>query len=432
MLIPAAIVKVLDFHDDKGNSSSTVKEGFNKIRVMLDNGQIIMVHATSNNTKFSSSLKKFIDFKGASITKANEIKQAAYDIMFSDHKAVLNMLEKTKEKIKVKEPNLDAGSLGRKAGESVAQYLVSRKRTIASTSTIRLAFGTPYNNGPQLYNSRCIQVVKDEKGEEGFGNGGIYYFAQTGNVIPIEVSQIRKREGDFTGYFKVATGKLINANQINFLIEHSIRTIQEYMGKNQKPFLLQLLKHEGVANVPPVYFSAVQKLNQIEKRNRDSEHPLAQEEYTQYILELEGLMKAMKADKSLYGSFRASLPLVYKTDDMITAIDTISAEKGSSPLQTLPKAIANLNFSKEDPDIKKIVEDFVYSNIKGAATGHTTFKVLGTMAFSATNILGVGTSWGFPVNNIDSAKFTLSYDGTKHLIDEAYKLVDSTKAQKRG
>jgi len=432
MLIPACIIKIINFNDNKGNKSLGTQEDFHFITAMLDNGEIINIEISSNDAEFSNSLNDFINFKSKSITKENEIKQAAYDIMFSDNPTILKMIEKAELKIAEGEPSKNPAEVKKLAGESIAQFLVSRKRTIAAASIIRLAFGTPYPDGPQIFKSRSIQITKNDKGEKGFGNGGLYYFAQTGNVIPIEITQIRKRDGEFTGYFRISTGKLINANQINFLIDHSIRTIKEYVGKNNKPFLLQLLRQEGQQNIPPEYFHIVKSLNAIEKQNRDSETPLDKSIYDNYISQLEELKIIMKNTKSIYASFRAALPLVYTTKDLDSAIDNIATDKGSSPLQNMPKAIANLNFSKENPDLKKRVEGFVYSNIKGVASGETNHKILGTIAFSAPNILGEAKSWGFPINNIDVSKLCLSYLGTKTIIESAYTYVDSEKQQKRG
>lgn len=432
MLIPAAVLKVINFHDNQGNSSPVAKQGFNYIKAMLDNGSIINVEISSNDPSFSESLKDFISFKAKSITKENEMKQAAYDLMFSTDPDIVDKINRAEVKIKDKNTNMKPAQLRKTAGEAVAAYLVSMKRTIKAASIIRLAFGTPYDSGPQIYKSRAIQVSKNEKNEKGFGNGGLYYFAQTGNVIPIEITQIRNRDGIFSGYFRVSTGKLINALQIDFLIDHSIRTIREYMSKGQKPFLLQLLRHEGQQNVPPVYYNTVMKLNNIEKQNRASENPLMPTLYEEYIQALESLKSAMQADNKLYGSFRAALPLVYTNKDLDSAIDTVSKEKGASPMQNMPKAISNLNFSKENPDIKKQVETYVYNYVKGIASGQYNFKVLGTISFSAQNILGEAKSWGFPLNNIDSSKFTLSFESTKMIIEHSYQMVDQLKGSSRG
>lgn len=431
MIIPAGVMKIVGF---KANANSETvplpTEGCNIVKVQLDNGQIIEINVFSNDKVFSNSLKDFLISKTNSVIKESEINLGSLDIITDEHERFKPLIEAKIAEISQEKPGLTNKKYEQLAAAAVAQDIIFNKRYIKQRSIIKLpiAIGTSQDGG-NYYTSRSIQVEANEKGEKSFGRGGIYYFAQTENAIPIEITPIKNKEGIFVGYFKVTTGKLINSEQINFLIDHAIRTVTVLLTQNKKPFLLQLIKNDVAQQIPSNLYNLFKKLNDIDKINRESSVLLGAEVYENYKVCLNEIKELMIANPTYYKFFKASLPLVVTEDKLKGFISKVDAQAGKSSLQKMAVAITSLNFSKENPNIKQAVTKSVEDFISKMATGEVNFKLLSNFNLAAPNIFGESDTWGYPVDNIASAKFTLSYNDTFALIQQAYSLVDQINNQ---
>lgn len=431
MIIPAGVMKIVGF---KANANSETvplpTEGCNIVKVQLDNGQIIEINVFSNDKVFSNSLKDFLISKTNSVIKESEINLGSLDIITDEHERFKSLIEAKIAEISQEKPGLTNKKYEQLAAAAVAQDIIFNKRYIKQRSIIKLpiAIGTSQDGG-NYYTSRSIQVEANEKGEKSFGRGGIYYFAQTENAIPIEITPIKNKEGIFVGYFKVTTGKLINSEQINFLIDHAIRTVTVLLTQNKKPFLLQLIKNDVAQQIPSNLYNLFKKLNDIDKINRESSVLLGAEVYENYKVCLNEIKELMIANPTYYKFFKASLPLVVTEDKLKGFISKVDAQAGKSSLQKMAVAITSLNFSKENPNIKQAVTKSVEDFISKMATGEVNFKLLSNFNLAAPNIFGESDTWGYPVDNIASSKFTLSYNDTYALIQQAYSLVDQINNQ---
>lgn len=431
MIIPAGVMKIVGF---KANANSETvplpTEGCNIVKVQLDNGQIIEINVFSNDKVFSNSLKDFLISKTNSVIKESEINLGSLDIITDEHERFKPLIEAKIAEISQEKPGLTNKKYEQLAAAAVAQDIIFNKRYIKQRSIIKLpiAIGTSQDGG-NYYTSRSIQVEANEKGEKSFGRGGIYYFAQTENAIPIEITPIKNKEGIFVGYFKVTTGKLINSEQINFLIDHAIRTVTVLLTQNKKPFLLQLIKNDVAQQIPSNLYNLFKKLNDIDKINRESSVLLGAEVYENYKVCLNEIKELMIANPTYYKFFKASLPLVVTEDKLKGFISKVDAQAGKSSLQKMAVAITSLNFSKENPNIKQAVTKSVEDFISKMATGEVNFKLLSNFNLAAPNIFGESDTWGYPVDNIASSKFTLSYNDTYALIQQAYSLVDQINNQ---
>ncbi len=431
MIIPAGVMKIVGF---KSNSNSETvplpTEGFNTMKVQLDNGQIIEINVFSNDKLFSNSLKDFLISKTNSVIKESEINLGKLDIITDELERLKPILDLKMAEISQVQPGLTNKKLEQLAAEEVAKEMIFNKRFIKQRSIIKLpiAIGTSQDGG-NYYTSRSIQVGTNEKGEKSFGRGGIYYFAQTENAIPIEITPIKNKDGIFVGYFKITTGKLINSEQINFLIDHAIRTVSVLFKQNKKPFLLQLIKNDVAQQIPSNLYSLFKALNDIDKINRESNELLSEEIYENYKKCLNDIKELMIANPTYYKFFKASLPLVVTEDKLKGFISKVDPQAGKSSLQKMSIAITSLNFSKENPSIKQAVTKFIEDFIAKMATGEVNFKLLSNFNLAAPNIFGESDTWGYPVDNIASSKFTLSYNDTYALIQQAYSLVDQINNQ---
>lgn len=431
MIIPAGVMKIVGF---KANANSETvplpTEGFNIIKAQLDNGQIIEINVFSNDKIFSNSLKDFLISKTNSVIKESEINLGSLDIMTDEHERFKSLIDAKVIEISQEKPGLTNKKYEQLASAAVAQDIIFNKRYIKQKSIIKLpiAIGTS-QDGANYYTSRSIQVEANDKGVKAFGRGGIYYFAQTENAIPIEITPIKNKEGVFVGYFKVTTGKLINSDQINFLIDHAIRTVTVLFNQNKKPFLLQLIKNDVAQQIPSNLYNLFKKLNEIDKINRESNVLLAADIYESYKVCLNEIKELMIANPTYYKFFKASLPLVVTEDKLKGFISKVDAQAGKSSLQKMAVAITSLNFSKENPNIKQAVTKSIEDFISKMATGEVNFKLLSNFNLAAPNIFGESDTWGYPVDNIASSKFTLSYNDTYALIQQAYSLVDQINNQ---
>ncbi len=431
MIIPAGVMKIIGFKSNANSETVPLPtEGFNIVKVQLDNGQIIEINIFSNDKIYSNSLKDFLISKTNSVIKESEINLGSLDIITDEHERFKHLIDAKIIDISNEKPGLTNKKYEQLAAAAVAQDIIFNKRYIKQRSIIKLpvAIGTSQDGG-NYYTSRSIQVEANDKGEKSFGRGGIYYFAQTENAIPIEITPIKNREGIFVGYFKITTGKLINSEQINFLIDHAIRTVTKLLSQNKKPFLLQLIKNDVAQQIPTNLYNLFKNLNDIDKINRESSILLANEVYENYKVCLNDIKDLMIANPSYYKFFKASLPLVVTEDKLKGFISKVDAQAGKSSLQKMAVAITSLNFSKENPNIKQAVTKFIDDFIAKMSSGEVNFKLLSNFNLAAPNIFGESDTWGYPVDNIASAKFTLSYNDTFALIQQAYSLVDQINNQ---
>jgi len=416
MIIPAIIVKIIGFKTSENSEVSPYPiEGGNILRVQIDTGAVIDIKMNSTDKEFSESLKDFIESKTKSIVKKTEIKSASSDILLDEENYFEKELEEVKNELLQNNPELSGKKLKKEASDIVANRIVFQKRLIKQKSILRIPLAISNgNNGTPYYNSRSIQVIREENGDKKFGNGGIYSFAQTTNIVPLEITPIYNRQGAFVGYFKVETGLLITGEQISFLIKHTIRTVKKVTSNNKKPFLINTIINKSTPNH---ISSLLIEINKIERLNRDSKGVvLEQSIYDRYIELLTNLESLLISNPRDYRYFKSNIPLLLEQKFIKKAILEIDSEKGKSPLQTMSNAIPAINFSKENPNIKNAISKEIDNYLLQVTNGLIQCKLLATMSFPAPDIFNESESWGFLLNNIDTSKLTLSYRDSENLL----------------
>lgn len=417
MIIPAAVSKIIGFKKTiDGERFSVPTEGANIAQLQLDNGAIINVTILSTDKNYSDSLCAFLESKVDSVMKESEVKQGALDLAFDDSGLYDNLVEDFREIVKAEDPSLTGKKLDQEVYKRVAHSITYNKRLIKQKSIIKLAIATSEDS----YNSKSITVATDNNGVKSFGRSGLSYYAQTANAVPVEITPIKNATGDFVGYFKVVTCNLITLDQINFLIKHSIRTIQSALLSGKKPFLLKAVYTQN-----PELSKVVGNLIAIEKNNKELQ---ANEIYEQYQELLNELMELLNSKPALCNHFKAELPLLIPESKMSKLISEIDSNSGQSALQKLPQSISALNFSSENPDVKGEVTKFVAEYINSISSGIVDCKILSTFNLQAPNIFGEASTWGFPADNISGGKFVLSFNETQKLIENADLLIKEKKS----
>ena len=395
MIYPAVVMKIIGFVNEDNSISKQPIENSNKVRVLLDNGSKVDIDFLSNDSELKS-LKDYLDNKTNQNLKSDKIKSASADIMFSDS-------DKFTDKINQIESELGNIKNAKKiAIERVATEALKEKVSIGSASVFRSAIAC--NDNMSSCNSKSIYVSENEKGVKQYSNSGIYAHATLPNQIPIELSFIRKGSGEFIGYLKLTTSSLINANQINYLLDHTIRTLEKYS------FVPNFVINNKMSDTMRLLCLTI---NDIKRNKQNPNIPLA--------IETLNLIKAnLEANRLDYASFIMELPMLLPIEDFKNGVFTVAADKGKSPIQIFRDALVNTNFSQENPDIKKNLKTQILRNyLEPMINGERyDLKLLCVYNIVAPNIFNESESYGFMKNNIDMSKLTFGVESIRKIHDE--------------
>lgn len=382
MIYPAVIIKVISING-------------NVIKAQLDDKRVISIDILSKDKELKS-LQDYLSNKARLATKKDTILKLVSELVFTEDEAFL-------KRIKEKE---STGMDKKTAITALVEEILFQKNLVKPGSMIRIALAES-NNG---YNSKSIYVTEKD-GVKSYGNSGIYNQAVLSNHIPIEMSYIYNREEEPIGYIKISTSNLINGSQIDFLLKHVFRTLKKET--NKKPFLPSF----SISKAETPFEIAAAEFNKLQIKNR--KEGLDSEELSRCEVLLSEIMISVKKE---YGSFKMELPLVLENKAFIKMIK--ENEKNKSPLQTLRNAIVDLNFSKENPDVKKKLKEGVLNAFMvPLMNAQYNPKLLTVYNIPAADLSDKSDSYGFMINNIDFAKLTLGISETKQINDYCEKLI---------
>jgi len=402
MIYPALVMKCIGYIDNQNKISEKPLKNSNLMRVLLDNGEIKNIEFKSNDSELNS-LHDYMYNKSNLSLKSDKIKSAMSDLMFSSNENVINQINKEEENFK------DQPNSKKLAIESLVKKMFINKNLIKSASIFRSAVAISKND----CNSKSIYVITDNSGIKQYSNSGIYSHAILLNQIPIELQNIRKKTGEHIGYMKITTSTLINSEQINYLLDHTIRTLKE------KSFLPQFIIFNKMSNKFKQYaieFNNIKK----DKNNLTSERI---NRAIQILIEIKKLLNFYRGE---YKFFKIELPILLPMEDFKNAISTVPDNKGKSPIQIFREALINVNFSKENPEVKKELKSHILNTyFKPMIEGRLDLKLLAVYNIVAPNIIGESTSWGFMHNNIDFSKLSLGKESIDMIYDSCAQIVDN-------
>jgi len=385
MLYPALVMKVVSFLDKEGKSHNKPIKDSNLVKVQLDTGEVKVIEYVSNN-KDMNSLYDYLYDKALKAVKKDKVKSGMTDLMFSSDPKVIEAIAKEE----LNYPNDPKAK--NKAVESLVKKSILNKSLIKAGSIIRSAFADSYNNNiPKI---KAIYVTQDmNTGKYKYSGTGIYFHAATYNQIPIELINIRNKEGQAIGYTKLVTSNLINKEQINYLIDHSIRTLR------QKSFIPGFNSY----GVKDQHLKSIYMELESIRKNKDNV------DINRAILLLEQLKEYLNNNPAAFKEFKMELPILLPLEDFSKGLLTVSEDSGKSPFQMFKEAFINLNYSKENPDIKKALKDFVLKSfIMRVINGSLDMRLLTTYNIPKGDLFGNSDSWGYMHNNIDYSKVTIS------------------------
>lgn len=399
MIIPATTVKVIGFKSSF-NSPTTpkVQKDSSIIHALLDNQKTAFIRITSND-KTLNSLYDFLQEKTRVSAKKSLLDKIKLDLFESEIGA--RILENER---------LATGKQGQELLTFVAKKILYNKIAIQAASIIRLPLGINEANGS--YTSRAIIAKMDEKsGKMVYANQGLYSIAVSANQLPIEITPIFNKEGNFSGYYKITSSTLINSRQIFFLIDHVIRTVQQ---TEQSPFYAKM---ETMQGIPGNMASILSQINAIasNKNSADAQR---------YMELLAALKQMLQDDQRLCRFFKMSLPKLITVDFLEKIYRGEGGNEGSGPFSTDKESIVRLNFWKYDAPLKQSITNFIFEKTLQAihyggwffSGGFMPLKIMSVYNFPSESLPGISDSWGFMDNNIDRKKTILSIDNATSLI----------------
>lgn len=413
MIYPAVVMKVIGFKKKDGSLSRFPVYGVNKILVQLDNGKKIEVDMFSND-KDMNSLFDYLDNKALQGVKENKVKSLALDLVFNPDNEYADLIKTVEDRLVSEGTPLSKAK--QEAAIEVVSDIMKEKSLLQSASIFRAALASG-NNG---YNSKSIYVKTNDSGEKVYSTTGIYSQAQLVNQIPIEISYIFDSEQVAVGFMKVKTSSLINGKQINYLLDHSIRTITESLNRNKKPFMpLFLVQNSGSE------FSKLALLfNKINQANKKSKNMLDLSQYNEAKELLEGIKSVLISNNSQYKEVQIELPFLIPNEKFVSSFKSID-EHGKSPLQLMREALVNLNFSKENPQVKYNLKlQILNSYILPLLNAQYSPKLITVYNIPAPNLLGESTSWGFMVDNVDFSKLTMGINDIDTIFNYCSSLIE--------
>ena len=409
MIIPASVFKFIGFINKKDNTINEEPQDGNLLLVYTDSGKKVVLKLTGTKTSLSKEdVKEYIENKVKSVIKQKEI-----DLVASE----LEYLEEIEEEIEIAVEKLKEEGKDRKEiiqfkkefKQNKAKDIVFDRRNIKNGSILRLAisFGDKLEkydfNGESLPLLTSRAIIFDNEGNP--TSTGMYYFSQTANQLPVNISSIFNKDNQPLELFQIELSKLANIGHAKHLIEHIERTIEKSIDMNGKAYLTGL-NYDYEAIKDKEVFSLVKEINNIAKVRETKD-------VKEYIEKMKELLLVLEEKPSLLLSIYIKLNLLLNKNYFNTIED--------SPFSKFDDTLVNLNFSKLDPPDKNKMKETLKRKKEKIKLGEIPFNLNAIYNTPALKLDEPSASWGFMHDNIQSASFILSSKDTTIFIKELEK-----------
>ena len=280
--------------------------------------------------------------------------------------------------------------------------MIKNKKTIKKNSVIRTVIDI--NEEKQEYKEfkgvnlplyRSRSLIFNEKDEP--IARGLYYYAQTNNIVPITISPIFNKEGTPLNLFKLQLSRIATLDHFNFLVSHIQRTIRKQIEKKDKVFVASVnYNYEKLKNHE--IMSLIKEMTTITK-----EKDLKDEDGYKYIELLTTLKEKVNENPKLLIDINLGINLMIQGNDFKKMV-----QEKDNPLKNISKSFVNLNFSKENPDVKQAYSSEIETELNNMIVGNIPCEINAIYFIPTESILKESTSWGFMTNNIQRESFILS------------------------
>lgn len=394
MIYPAAIFRIVGFLKD-GTVFNEPQDGGLTL-CYTDSGAPVVVELTSNKGKVTANdVIRCIEAKRDSVIKTDKIKLLAASL--EDDEEFFQQIETHFKDVEAYQSADRAGKrkLEKEYAFKEAEKRILNDKTIGKNSIIRVAANDTdrtYKIGEKeypVYQSRSLLFENDIPTKF-----GLYFFSQADNMLPVVISPIFNKEGEFLNLLKVNLGKIAGINHFNFLCGHIRRTLE-----NGKCFYSNISYDYERAKKLPI-FQSIKRLNEI---FTSKDEKLKDE----YLALLDQIKEEVNKNPKLIIILQLSLGML---------IDAALWQKFCNelnPLNNLKNTLINLTYSKQNPDVKEELSKIVDKRLREIAECRIPFEV----EASYTCLIENGDSWGYMTNNIGEKGLILSMKDTKLIAD---------------
>jgi len=406
MIIPASIFKIIGFLNKTNNTLHNEPQEGNLVVVFSDSGKKVILKLTGTKTPLTKEdVKEYLENKVKSVIKQKEIDLVASELEYLEEieEEIEEAVEKLKEEGKDRKEIIQ---FKKDFKQNKAKDIVFERRNIKKGSILRLAvsFGDKlekYNlNGENLPILTSRAIIFDNEGNP--TSTGMYYFSQTANQLPINISPIFNKENQPLELFQIELSKLATLDHAKHLIGHIERTLKKSMEMNSKAYL-NGVNYDYTTIKDKEIFSLVKEINNLAKDRETTK-------IDTYIDKMKELLLEIEKDDTLLLSIFIKFNLLLNKNYFKGIED--------SPFSKFDETLVNLNFSKLDPPDKNKLKDSLKKKKEKMMLGEIPFNLNAIYNTPALKLDEPSESWGFMHDNVQSASFILSSKDTTILVKE--------------
>ena len=410
MIIPAAAYRIAGFLDNKGKIRDTVQEG-GLVFCYNDTGKPIVVKMTGDKKLTQLDIQSYFEAKKSANVKENELSNIIGELNMSE--SFQQKLAEFEAQIREKNPQIDFKAIidqKMKFTQKYAKEIIDKRNGIRQGSIIKTTLSYKDNsNIPtfHIFNQNvpfldARSILFDQTGEP--SKHGLYYYSMRNNSLPVELKPVFNKENVFTGLFKVSISKMITFSQFKYFMGHAKRTALRAMESEKFFYPIGVSVNKG-AKVNADIYASVKKFWNFDKKNA--------KDINGYISALKDLYLHIEKNPKLLLLIDIDINLMFDVQRLKTSL---YADK--NPLIDFPKNATNLNFSKENPEIKKEIvlafekeiHDFIHYG-----TGKIS-SIISTYQFPAIKLHKESDSYGFMHDNVQSRSFILPMKASVQMI----------------
>ena len=398
MILPAVHFRMLGFVDTSVEGKTVIlPEGEYSIKmaILLPTGKRKVISLTGNKKELTAKdVEKYFKAKKEMLIKNSTIKAVkVYMLTNRTYKQEREAIEDTI----IKQHNIDPedekfDELFEKEIDKKAKEYVYSLRKIQKDFILKAPLSSSKDGS---LSSRCI-IFQDDKPSK----SGLYVVSSSYDNIPVEITPIKTKEGDFVGFYKISTNKLISQGHWLNLIDHYIRTINTFVEKGIEEVIAISFHYDydlakALLNQEQLEF--LKKLLSDIRNLTSNNNKILIENKDKYIKKLEVLKTIIERTPAISPVISADIMIIND------AFPTKNSEKGNlvEVLKKQNELFVKLNYSKESSEMQEKMLKLLNNKLEQFKTGQSG-NVLASYLIQ-NDPIGKKKSYGFMEDNIQIA-----------------------------
>ena len=397
MILPAVHFRMLGFVDTSVEGKTVILpegEYSTKMAILLPTGKRRVISLTSNKKNLTAKdVEEYFKAKEEMLIKNSTIKAVkVYMLTNRAYKKEREIIENTI----IKQYNIDPedekfDELFEKEIDKKAKEYVYSLRKIQKDFILKSPLSSAKDGS---LSSRCI-IFQDDKPSK----SGLYVVSSSYDNIPVEITPIKTKEGDFVGFYKISTNKLISQGHWLNLIDHYIRTINTFVEKGIEEVIAISFHYDYDLAKVLLNQEQLEFLKKLlsDIRNLTSNNKILVESKDKYIKKLEVLKTIIERTPAISPVISADIMIVND------AFPTKNSEKGNlvEVLKKQNELFVKLNYSKESSEKQEKMLKLLNNKLEQFKTGQSG-NVLASYSIQ-NDPIGKKKSYGFMEDNIQIA-----------------------------